>query len=234
MAGVILLGTEPRVGKTYASILLLQELLRLGQNPAYFKFAATGIASLERSEAAVVQASCRLDQNLNDMIPYYCTASGPVHLAARRAMHFINERAITERFAWSLATHSHIVVEGVGEVVSPLIMERDQVLLQEDLIFKLQLKVILVVRMSAAALNNSVLAVNYLKSISKSPCGIIINAFNEHNYAHLDSLDLIERCTQTPVLATIGKNSERMNLRCNLLYTLALPDDEEALSEAPE
>ena len=49
VAGVILLGTEPRVGKTYASILLLQELLRLGQNPAYFKFAATGFASLERS-----------------------------------------------------------------------------------------------------------------------------------------------------------------------------------------
>lgn len=228
VAGVILLGAEPKVGKTYVSILLIEELKRLGCTPGYYKFAATGVQSLERSEAAFVSESCALDQELSEMIPYYCTSAEPVHLAARREKHFVKERVITERYAWNCATHNQMVVEGVGEIVTPLIMENNQVLFQEDLIFKLQLKIFLIVRMSASALSQSVLAVNYLKSISRSPSGIIINAYNERNYAHRDSLDLIERCTQTPVIATVQKHQRALNCRTNLLTLLNAPTPDPA------
>ena len=224
MAGMILLGTEPKVGKTYISILLVQELKRLGCTPGYYKFAATGVRNLEQSEAAMVSDACALDQELNEMIPYHYTVSEPVHLAARREQRFIKERVITERYAWNCATHNQMVVEGVGEIVSPLIMENNQVLFQEDLIFKLQLKIFLVIRMSASALSQSVLAVNYLKSISKSPAGIIFNAYNDRNYAHRDSLDLIERCTQTPVIATVQKHQRRLSCRADLLSIINAPE----------
>ena len=97
-------------------------------------------------------------------------------------------------------------------------------LFQEDLIFKLQLKIFLVIRMSASALSQSVLAVNYLKSISKSPAGIILNAYNDRNYAHRDSLDLIERCTQTPVIATVQKHQRRLSCRADLLSIINAPE----------
>lgn len=226
MAGVILLGTEPKVGKTYIAILLLQELKRLGCIPGYYKFAATGVQSLEQSEAALVSDSCALDQELSEMIPYYCNCAEPVHLAARRERHFVKERVLTERYAWNCATHNQMVVEGVGEIVSPLIMENNQVLFQEDLIFKLQLKIFVVIRMSASALSQSVLAVNYLKSISRSPSGIILNAYNGRNYAHRDSLDLIERCTQTPVIATVQKHARRIALRADLLSLVNAPNND--------
>lgn len=229
MAGVILLGTEPKVGKTYISILLLKELKRLGYTPGYYKFAASNVKSLAHSEAALVAESCSLDQELSEMLPYYCKSAEPVYLAARRENHFVKERVITERYAWNCATHNQMVVEGVGEVVTPLIMETDQVLFQEDLMFKLQLKVFLVVRMSASALSQSVLAVNYLKSIGKPLAGIILNLYNERNYAHRDALNLIECCTQTSVIATAGNKQQHLDCRCDLREVLNAPEpsDEE-------
>ena len=204
MRGVILLGCTPKVGKTYCARLLIDAMLRHRQQVGYFKFAATGVSNIEQSEAAYILEHCRVNQELSEMLPYTLKGKGPVHLQARREQHFLSEARVTERFAWNLATHSMMVVEGVGEVVSPLIMERDQVLLQEDLIFKMQLGVILIVKMSASALNESVLAVNYLKSIGKSPLALIINGYDQRNYAHRDALSLIERCTQTPILALVA------------------------------
>ena len=155
MKGIVVLGTESKVGKTYCSILLLQQLLNEGATPGYFKWAATGVASMAESEAALVQSSCRINQELSEMLPFIYPSPGPVHLVARASQRFINQRVVMERFAWNLATHSHMVVEGVGDVISPLIMENDQVLMQEDFIFKLQLGVILVVKMAPDALNQS-------------------------------------------------------------------------------
>ena len=44
-----------------------------------------------------------------------------------------------------------------------------------------------------------------------------LNAYNDRNYAHRDSLDLIERCTQTPVIATVQKHQRRLSCRADLL-----------------
>ncbi|MCK0526576.1 MULTISPECIES: dethiobiotin synthase [unclassified Anaerobiospirillum] len=216
MKSVILLGAEPKVGKTYIASLLIQALKRSGQNPGYFKFAQAGISSIEMSDAAAIQNKCNVGQELSEMLPYVYSENLPVHLAARESGNFINPRVIQERFGWNVATHPVMVVEGTGEVICPLIMEDNQVLMQEDLISRLKLNTVVVLRMSSSSLNQASLAVYYLRNIGFAPQGIIVNGFDESNYAHCDACNLIERFTQTRIIATVGKNQRSLNLRCNL------------------
>ncbi len=216
MRNLILLGAEPKVGKTYVATLLIQALKKGGFNPGYFKFAQSAIPSIEQSDAALVNNKCNCGQNLQEMLPYVYQSNLPVHLAARESGNFINPQVIQERFAWNIATHPIMVVEGVHEVICPLIMEDNQVLMQEDLISKLKLDPILVLRMSASALNQASLSIYYLKSIGFAPVGIIINGLDESNYAHCDACNLIERFTQTKIIATVGKRQRSIKIRCPL------------------
>ncbi|MDQ9835041.1 hypothetical protein RFY41_18795, partial [Acinetobacter soli] len=66
------------------------------------------------------------------MIPYIYRHSGPVHLLGRKTGNYIDAQVIQERFGWNTATHSCMVLEGIGDIISPLIMEDNEVLLQED------------------------------------------------------------------------------------------------------
>lgn len=216
MRNLILLGAEAKVGKTYVATLLLQALKRAGYQPGYFKFASCAPVSIEQSEAALVNSKCNLGQDLSEIVPYFYQSNLPVHLAARESGNFISPSVIQERFGWNIATRNIMIVEGVQEIICPLIMEDNQVLMQEDLISKLRLEPIVLIRMSASALNQASLSLYYLKNIGLSPVGIIINGFDENNYAHCDACNLIERFTQTKIIATVGKRQRSLSLRCSL------------------
>ena len=212
MPGVALLGCEPKAGKTYISALLLKALKQSGLNPGYFKCASTGVKSIEQSEAAQIRSLVPTGQELTEMIPYIYRHSGPVHLLGRKTGNYIDAQVIQEHFGWNTATHSCMVLEGIGDIISPLIMEDNEVLLQEDIISRLRLNVVPIVRMSAKSMNLSTLAVLYLRRMGLNVPGIIINDYDQANYAHRDSLKLIERFSQTPVIATVAKNQTSIQL----------------------
>lgn len=212
MKGVVLLGTEPKVGKTYIAGLLISAIQRAGKNPGYFKCAATGVPSIEQSEAALLRSQCNLGQELNEMIPFTYKASGPIHLVSRKAKRYVSKSVIQERLGWNMATHQCLVIEGVGEVISPLIMEDDRVLMQEDIISQLKLNVILVVRMCQSALNQASLASIYLRNIGLNCVGIIINGYDPNNYAHQDAYNLISRFTQLPIIGTVQKGQRSLEI----------------------
>lgn len=216
MKGVILLGCGPKVGKTHAAIALIRALKRRNVNPGYFKFACTGCTSLDDSEAAQVQQACNLDQELTEMVPYFYKQNLPVHLAARESNRFVSPSKVSERFAWNLATHSHMVVEGLGDIISPITMEEDSVLLQDDLIRRMRLGTILVVKMGASALSQCALAMYYLNNNGLNPRGIIVNGYDETNFSHCDGCRLIERFCQTKIIGTIARNVNTINLLCDV------------------
>lgn len=211
VSGLMLLGTESKVGKTYVAVLLLQALQRARANPGYFKILDTGARSIEMSDAAQVKASCRLGQELSEMVPYVLPQTGPAYLAVRAARLAPSMAHISQRYGWNVATHSHMIVEGIGELLTPLMCESNHIILQQDIATKLKLGLVLVVKMSASALSHTSLAVHYLKSIGQPPVGIIINGYNERVMAHRDALVMIERFTQTKVIATVARNQRTIN-----------------------
>ncbi len=224
MAGVALLGCEPKAGKTYVASLLLKALKQAGLNPGYFKCAATGVPSIEQSEAAAIRSMIPTGQELAEMLPYVYRQSGPVHLVARKTGKYVDAHVLQERFGWNAATHSCMVFEGIGDIISPLIMEDNEVLLQEDIISKLRLNVVPIVRMSAKSMNQATLAVLYLRRMGLDVSGIIINDYDASNYAHRDALKLIERFSQTPVIATLAKNQRNLELNMSFEELFARQD----------
>lgn len=188
-------------------MVLLNHLKQKGANPGFFKFAVNGAPSIEQSELATVSRNCNLNQELSEMSPYFYPTTEDIYLASRNMRRLVNVSKITELFGWNLATHSHMIVEGVGSIISPLIMEQNQVLFQDDLIKKLNLGIILVVKAGPDAINHATLAVHYLNSNNFEVKGFILNGFNQNRLQHRENYVMIERLCQLPVIATIGVGS---------------------------
>ena len=222
--GVILLGLEPKVGKTYCSILLIKALQQARLNPGFFKLVDTGKADLNKSDAARVARACRLQQDPSEMCPYVLKHPGPAYLAARKSKMLIATQTLSERYGWNFATHSHMVVEGSGEVITPLMFEPNQILLQEDVITRLKLSVIVVVKLTTAAVNIASLSVPYLKTNGINPVGIIVNGYNARSADHRDTLGMIERFTQTKIIATVAQGQQALNSRIPLPQLFVRPD----------
>lgn len=216
----ILLGTEEKVGKTYVGTLLMNLLYTFDYQYGYMKFAEVGVDSIERSATAAVKDRYDIILDINDMLPYCYSYNMPVHLAGRKSNNLIDADNIQKTFAWNVSLCGAMIVEGVQDVVSPLVMEDDRVLTQVDLISKLNLSPILVVRMSDSAINHASLASYYLKSIGLDPVGIIINGFDPTNEKDVETYNLIEYYSKTPIFAVVetGKRSILTKFRlCDLI-----------------
>lgn len=221
--GVIMLGLEPKAGKTYCSILLIKALQQARLNPGYFKLVDTGKAELSQSDAAQVVRACHLHQDPAEMCPYILKQPGPAYLAARKSKQLIATQTLSERYGWNFATHNVMVVEGSGEVITPLMFEPNQILLQEDVITRLKLSVLLVVRLTTAAVNIASLSVHYLKTNGINPVGIIVNGYNAKSSDHRDTLGMIERFTQTKIIATVAQGQRSLNSRVPLQQLFVRP-----------
>lgn len=216
MQHLILLGTATKVGKTYSAMVLLNHLQQYGANPGFFKFAVNGAPSIEQSELATISRSCRLNQELSEMSPYFYPTTEDIYLASRNMRRLVNPSKVVEHFGWNIATHSHMVVEGVGSIISPLIMESNQVLFQDDLIRRLNLNIVLVVKAGSDAINHATLAVHYLNANNFEVKGFILNGFNPTKLSHRENYVMIERLCQLPVIGTIGVGSRSMSFHNNL------------------
>lgn len=222
MNSICLIGTEPQVGKTYNAILLARYLKQKGANPGYFKPVAINTPSLEKSDAATVQKSCEVHQELHEMLCYYYPAKASVHLSSRETGHYIDLSKISQSYAWCIATHSHTIVEMVGGTVTPLMLDKERVMMQDDLIKRLKLNnVVLVAKAGFGAINHCTLSAMYLRSQGHNLKGIILNGYDERNMVHRDNLLSIEYLCQTKVIASTGINETIFRPRVDISYLFA-------------
>lgn len=224
MNTICLVGTEPQVGKTFNSILLINYLRQKGANPGYFKPIATNTPSIEQSEAALVRQSCDTNQELTEMNCYCYPAKASVHLTSRESGRYIDLGRIAQTYAWNVATHSHMIVETVGGTVSPLILDKERILMQDELLRRLKLNnIILVAKAGLGAINHCSLSTMYLRSQGHNLKGIILNGYDETNPVHRDNLLSIEYLCQTKVVASTRINENMFRPRVDVNYLFAEP-----------
>ena len=159
--GFFVTGTDTEIGKTVASLALLERLAEEGFETAAMKPVASGCAAsaassggLRNDDALRLGRAATADCRYEDVNPYAFEPPIAPHLAARLAGRRIEQAVIDGRFRNLCAPGRVLVVEGVGGWLVPLSETRTVADLARDL----GLPVVLVVGLKLGCLNHALLS----------------------------------------------------------------------------
>ncbi|CAN5244449.1 N/A [soil metagenome] len=195
MKGIFVTGTDTGIGKTMVSAAFVCAF-RGKENICYWKPIQTGIEEDNDTETVKNLANCddneifdkgfRLEKPLS---PHLSARLANVEITVEKVVQFIENE---ERF---------LIVEGAGGVFVPL-NEKE---LMIDLIKRLKLPVLLVVRSTLGTINHTLLTIEALRNNNLEIFGVVMNG--EPN---LENRKAIEHFGKVEVLAEMP-NFERIN-----------------------
>ncbi|MDD5033590.1 MAG: dethiobiotin synthase [Methylococcaceae bacterium] len=204
MAGFFITGTDTGVGKTWASVALMQFLKSQGLTVIGMKPVASGCFRQEgelRNEDALLlmeQASFPVDYAKVNPYPFEPPVSP--HIAARRSGQTIDVGMIVERLRELELLADYVLVEGIGGWEVPL-NERERV---SDLAKALGLPVILVVGMRLGCINHALLSHEAIVRSGVSCAGWIANRVNaDFTDGEEENIDTLLTELATPCLADL-------------------------------
>ncbi len=186
---IFISGTDTNIGKTIISAWLC-----LHTKYAYFKPIQTG--SLEQLDSKVV-SDLSTDIQIYPEIYLYKTPVSP-HLAA------ILEKQEIDISKIKLPNHKNLIIEGAGGLLVPLNKKYFII----DLIFYLDIPVILVASSRLGTINHTLLSLEELKRRNINTLGVIING--EPNQDIVDSIEYygnVKVLAQFPLIKGIDINT---------------------------
>ena len=201
--GCFVAGTDTGIGKTHASVALLEALRARGFRAVGMKPVASGCEATREGlrnadAAALIEAS--------DPKPEYALCNpfalpDPIapHLAARAAGVEIATAPILNAYARLAATADRVVVEGVGGWAVPF----SDTLMQADLVRALDLPVILVVGMRLGCLNHALLSVRAIRADGATLRGWIANRVDPEMMAAEGNLATLQARIDAPLLGVL-------------------------------
>lgn len=205
---IFVTGTGTDVGKTYISSLILKGLVEEGKNCAYYKAALSGADNIESSDAGFVRNVANLTQEKSAMISYlYKTPLSP-HLAAKLEDNLFSIEKSVEDYQKLCNTYDYIVVEGSGGIVCPIRWDDQEHVMQEDLIKKFDISVIVVCNLKLGSINSTVLTIEYLKNKKIKIEGIVVNNY-EKSLMEDDNMNMIREITKIPIIGIVKKNDKK-------------------------
>ncbi len=177
MRSVFITGTDTGVGKTVVAAALLTAARSSGVDAVPMKPVQTGcVHHGHRVRAPDLDFALRMSRYRAMpseealMCPYPFAPACSPHLAAAMAGIRISTERILYRYARLAARHKAVVVEGAGGVMVPL-NEREHM---RDLMRRLALPVVLVVRPGLGTLNHSLLSVESIRSAGLELVGLVV------------------------------------------------------------
>lgn len=180
--GVFVSATDTECGKTTIAGGIARALLRKGFNVGVMKPVATwgdpclepGIRQAWISEDALhLRQAAATSDALNLINPVCLKAAMAPWPAAQLEKRTINIEKVMASYRELCQRHSYMVVEGAGGLLVPIKRE----FFISDLIVKMRLPVILVVRPNLGTLNHTLLSVKFLKQSGIPLSGIIVNNY---------------------------------------------------------
>jgi dethiobiotin synthetase len=206
MTALFITGTDTGIGKTYATVLLVQQLIAHGYRVAALKPVASGAdlidGGLRNEDALQLQRVSNVPLSYDEVNPYCLAEPISPHLAAAAANVCI-DFAIIEKQLRSLQSRADVIlVEGVGGWLAPL---RDDATIA-DLVCSLRLPVILVVGLRLGCLNHAVLSARAIVESGIELAGWIANAIDA-SYSQVDaSLLYLRTHIAAPLMGLISHN----------------------------
>jgi len=201
--GIFVTGTDTEVGKTFASIALLNMLKRQGVCTAAMKPVASGAKKINgkyvNDDALQLQQAVSIDAPYAQVNPYVFPEAIAPHIAAAQAGVEIDFETIKQPFQALKERSDFILVEGVGGWLAPL--NRQQTV--ADLALDMELPVLLVVGLRLGCINHALLSVNAIEQSGAKLLGWIANKA-QGGYSRVnENIEAIAQRVDAPLLATL-------------------------------
>jgi len=203
MRGFFITGTDTDVGKTWVTAGLLHVLNEQGLKTVAMKPVASGSKRID-GQLRNADAEC-LMQHMNtaaeypEVNPYSFEPAIAPHIAATQAGENIELEKI-QQIAEHLARRADVIlVEGVGGWAVPL-NETQGV---ADLAVKLQLPVIMVVRIRLGCINHALLSAQSIQASGLSIFGWVANMCNSPDSFAEENISALQQRLDCPMLARL-------------------------------
>jgi dethiobiotin synthetase len=195
-------GTDTEIGKTWCTLALIQHFKNQGLRVAGMKPIASDCqhtkAGLRNSDAEQILKLSGLEVPYERVNPYAFEPPIAPHIAAKQVGQVIDINMIIERYH-SLAKQADVVIiEGFGGWRLP-VNETQGV---KDLVFALQVPVILVVGLRLGCINHALLTAEAIARDGCTLAGWIANPVDRHFDAQ-DSIDTLKAHLDAPLLANL-------------------------------
>ena len=160
-------GSDTGVGKTFFCSLLIRALRARGLDTVGFKPICCG----ERDDALLLHSAAGGTVSLNDVNPVWLRVPAAPYSASLIEGRVVDLDLVRRTFTRLSATHSSMIVEGVGGWRVPI--AHDYFL--SDLATEFALPVVVVVSNRLGALNHTLLTVEAIRAAGLVCAGIILN-----------------------------------------------------------
>ncbi len=203
MPGLFVTGTDTGVGKTFATLVLLEALRRLGYVAVGMKPVAAGCELSAgvwmNDDVARIRAASAFEAPASEVNPYLFRGAVAPHIAADRKGVKIEIPVITEAYEALARKARVVVVEGAGGLLVPIDDHRDMA----DVMVALGLPVILVVGMRLGCINHALLTREALAVRGLRLVGWVANRVDPDMSAYAENLDALRRRIEAPLIAEL-------------------------------
>jgi dethiobiotin synthetase len=195
-------GTDTGIGKTWCTLALIQHFKNQGCRVAGMKPIATGCyhqqGHLRSRDAEMILTTSGLEVPYEWVNPYAFEPPIAPHLAAIQAGITIEVSSIVDKYQ-QLCNHADvIVIEGIGGWRVPINTQQTLT----DLVFALDIPVILVVGLRLGCINHALLTAETIKSDGCTLAGWIANSIDPQ-FNTLGSIATLKQRLMAPLLAQI-------------------------------
>lgn len=193
-------GTDTGVGKTYVTRLILETLRREGVDAVGYKPIACG-----DREDAVTLAAASGGLTLDEVNPIHLQSPVSPYVAGLLENRTVDPAVLMEGYQRLAASHSQVIVEGVGGWEVPLAAN----FRVSDFAKQLGLPVVLVAANRLGALNHVLLSIDAIRAKGLVCAGIILNQLDDElDTAMITNKGVLEDLTGVPLLDHLIQNQD--------------------------
>lgn len=203
MAGLFITATDTEVGKTVISGAIAAACQARRINIGVMKPVASGgvrncQGNLISEDAEFLMTAAKIDSSRRQLVNPICfKAALTPAVAAKVEGQLVDLQLIVEAYHQLRSLYDVVLIEGVGGITAPIWEE----FLVADLMIKLQLPGIIVVRPDLGTINHTVLTATYARQRGINIGGIIVNGWNEPaGILEQSNLEYIKKLTGLPIL----------------------------------
>jgi dethiobiotin synthetase len=206
MSGLVVIGTDTGAGKTVVAAGIAGIFKKTNISVGVMKPVATGgirlNARLVSPDALFLSAAATVPFE-PELVNPYCYELPVVPVVAARGHEPINLDVIKERFGILQHRYDIVVVEGVGGLLVPLSDE----LMLPDLIWALNLPVLIVARANLGTINHTLLTIQRARAAGLEVLGFVMNRVGNKGVVEQTSPSIISRFADAPCLGKVEEGT---------------------------
>ena len=205
--GLMIVGTDTDVGKTYISCAIARQLVSEGTQTGIYKPVCSG-SQIEQETGTPYWSDVELlSRSVDRKFPaeqicpqrFHAPLAPPV--AAQKEGKQVDEALLREGALWWQDQAEFLIVEGVGGILCPL----SEKLLVIDFAAALNYPVLIVARAGLGTINHSLLTIEVLQKRGLKIAGLILNDVDPQlsDESRTSNAQQIQRWTTVPVLSFV-------------------------------